>query len=154
MGLFRNVNLLTSCVMILGLALLVGCGPSGPPLGKVSGTVTLDGEPLAQGSISFEVPGVRTATGKIANGQIVEVTTFETGDGAPVGEATVTISSVEEAEPSAPAPEASTDAPAEDNLMKEYNYITPTKYANPETSGLSATINDGDNTLSFELTSN
>jgi hypothetical protein len=35
------------------LALLVGCGKSGPPLGKVTGVVTYDGKPLVGAAIVF-----------------------------------------------------------------------------------------------------
>ena len=43
-----------------------GCGDSGPRLETVTGTVTLDGEPLSQGGISFENP----ATGHAAGGKL------------------------------------------------------------------------------------
>lgn len=33
--------------------LVVGCGQGGPPMGKVSGTVTLDGNPLADVEVEF-----------------------------------------------------------------------------------------------------
>ena len=57
---------------LLGLAMLLatiasGCGP-GNPLGRkaVSGTVTLDGAPLAAGSIMFEPQGSQGALGGAA----------------------------------------------------------------------------------------
>ena len=45
------------CPLVAATALLaiVGCcGPGGPPLGKVSGTVTLDGQPLSGARVDFQ----------------------------------------------------------------------------------------------------
>jgi len=74
-------------VASLGLALLgfaAGCG--GPPQAKVSGTVTLDGKPVENGTISFypTANSGQTAGGGIVNGQY-------TMDASP-GEMTVLIS--------------------------------------------------------------
>lgn len=33
---------------------LVGCGNSGPPLGLVEGTITLDGQPVEEAMVTFE----------------------------------------------------------------------------------------------------
>jgi len=43
-----------SCRVIVSLTTLAGCGGSGPRLVPVSGTVTLDGQPLAEGQIYFK----------------------------------------------------------------------------------------------------
>lgn len=42
----------------VGLVLLAGCdsGPPAPKLTKVSGTVTLDGSPMAEGEVTFAEP--------------------------------------------------------------------------------------------------
>jgi hypothetical protein len=40
---------------LLGLVLIAGCG--GPKLASVSGTVTLDGQPLANASVTFQPMG-------------------------------------------------------------------------------------------------
>ena len=45
-------------MVVLGLA--AGCGASGPKKAQVSGTVTLDGQPLDQGEIYFVTPGAGT----------------------------------------------------------------------------------------------
>ncbi len=71
------------CVLILlfllGLSPCVGCGPSGPTTVPVSGKVTLDGAPVAEGDIYFrdaEGKGGSYA-GKIVNGEY----TFESTPG-------------------------------------------------------------------------
>src|SRR5262245_44415901 len=79
-----------------GVFLCAGCR-SGVELAPVKGTVTLDGKALARGTIRFESPGQRPATGKIVNGEIVEVTTYQPGDGAPVGSHKVAVWATEDA---------------------------------------------------------
>ena len=47
-------------VLALALGVLSGCGPSGPRRVPVSGTVTLEGQPLRQGEIYFKTEGAGT----------------------------------------------------------------------------------------------
>lgn len=77
-------SLLTAAAGFVLLGLAAGCG--GPPQSKVSGTVTLDGVPLENGTISFypTANSGQTAGGGIQNGQF-------TVDASP-GEMTVLIS--------------------------------------------------------------
>ncbi|MDR1480701.1 MAG: hypothetical protein LBJ00_17390 [Planctomycetaceae bacterium] len=130
-------------------------------MGKIEGTVTLDGQPLKSGSIIFTVKGTRDASGTIENGVIKNVMTFVDGDGVPVGQASVAIIAMEEiptlntqpavdtSDPSIPAP------PSNDmNGMGNQKFSIPVHYTNPETSGLTATIEKGTNQLKFELKSN
>lgn len=53
------------------MLLLAGCGSSGPQTYTVSGTVTFDGAPVAEGQIIFRDPAgqLPTAAGPIAAGQ-------------------------------------------------------------------------------------
>jgi hypothetical protein len=78
----RSLLIATAGVALLGLT--TGCG--GPPRSKVSGTVTLDGKPVENGTISFYPTNNdgQTAGGGIENGQF-------TLDASP-GEMTVLIS--------------------------------------------------------------
>lgn len=39
---------------LLALAALAGCGQSGPPIASVQGTVTLDGKPLPDATVTFQ----------------------------------------------------------------------------------------------------
>lgn len=52
-----------SCLTLLGLAVCAGCGSGGPPLGKVSGAVTLDGKPLAGAGVIFNPTSNQTNEG-------------------------------------------------------------------------------------------
>lgn len=45
---------IASLVLLLGLLALLGCGSKGPKRSPVSGTVTLDGKPLAKGVVYFK----------------------------------------------------------------------------------------------------
>lgn len=141
-----RLSLLT---LILVMALVeAGCTSGRVELARVKGTVTLDEKPLAHGTITFESSGKRPATGKIANGEIVEVTTYQTGDGVPLGMHKVAIWSNEE------APSAVTTNPGAAKTGANYmsgKSLIPTMYNDPNTSGLSAEIKSGENTVALQL---
>ena len=73
--------------LITTIAVLSGCGPSNPPTAKVTGTVTLDGNPVEGAVITFmpddgeNKPAIATS---LADGNY-SLTTFKTGDGAMLG---------------------------------------------------------------------
>lgn len=57
--------------MLLAAVVGTGCGPSGPKTYPVSGTVTFEGEPLAEGDIVFspEQGSIAPDAGKIVDGK-------------------------------------------------------------------------------------
>lgn len=138
------------------MASLGGCSgtdPDLPKLAKVSGKVTYNGKPVTKGSVIFTpVAGDKgDASGQVATGQIgadgsYELTTFNTGDGAVIGQHTVTI-----------------EAPSEDinklNQPKEDGTIAyilpkpavPEKYTKPSSSPLKQTVVEGANVFNLEL---
>ena len=129
--------------------LFLGCGSGRPPLGRVTGTVTFDGKPLASGTITFETQGRRPATGRIEKGQIVEMTTYDTGDGVPVGSHKVAIWAMEE------AGSAIVANPGEGKMPDmSGKSLIPAKYNDPNTSQLTAEIKSGENVVSFQLKKN
>jgi hypothetical protein len=138
-------------VLALAAAILAGgCGPSGPSTAQVTGRVTLDGRPLARGSLCFEAPGVRPATARIEDGLIVAATTHTEGDGVPVGRLAVAVFAREER-----AADRATNPGqavfAADSMAGRS--LLPRRYNDPSTSGLMVTINPGENTLEFALES-
>lgn len=135
---------------LVAAVIAVGCGPSRPPTGQVTGRVTLDGRPLARGTLCFEARGVRPATARIENGRIVAATTFTEGDGLPVGRLAVAVFAREErdAEPAADPGEARFAA-----ASMAGRSLLPRRYNDPATSGLMVTISPGENTLEFALES-
>jgi len=117
---------------------LVGCSKGDQPdLGEVSGTITLDGEPLGGASVYFRPKsGGRTSTGATdANG--VYVMTYKNATkGAKIGEHTVTITTASE------AIDRETGKPFAEQVPAKYN----------EKSELTADVQPGSNPpINFEL---
>lgn len=137
-----------AAIFCLAIVLLLSAGCNGdPPTVPVTGTVTYQGKPLPSGTIIFESPGSRPATGKIVDGKITEVTTFEPGDGAPPGKHRVAIQAVTEAGSAEAAdPGQGTGA----GYMQSTSLI-PTAYGDPSTSGLTAETRPGMNVVKFDL---
>lgn len=145
LGTFRGYLALATAVLLLLLVGFSGCSDSRLALGKINGVVTIDGEPLEMGQIVF-VTDTRRAFGTIEDGQIVDVTTYQAGDGVAVGNHRVAIRpKVDEAELMKPP---SKRTPSKTDVM------VPRKYHKAETSGLTVEIKKGTNELLFELTSN
>ncbi len=58
--------------LMIALMLQVGCGPSGPDIARVQGTVTMDGKPLPNAIIMFVPVGGRPSVSETdANGKYV-----------------------------------------------------------------------------------
>ncbi len=110
---------------------VLGCGAKGPDLFPTTGKVTTaDGKPLEHATVIFhpvgggDGPKPRAKTG--ADGTFA-LTTLTTGDGAPAGEYRVTVELW--------LASAKSEEPPTNRL--------PVKYAKPDTSGLTATVNPG-----------
>lgn len=141
-------------VRMLGLLLLVlaiGCGDDGrPPLVPVSGVVTLDNEPIAGAAVMFmPLAGGRPAQGVTDAAGKFRLTTFDDNDGALVGNHQVTITKVEVTGMTATADGLS--GVVDPSQIKE-TWIIPQKYAQPDSSGLSATVANGMDEVTFSLT--
>src|SRR5262245_48066706 len=87
--------LMTSASVAL---MALGCGgdPSMPKTAKVSGKVTYNGKPVFPGSVTFTPAGgdkmaTQSATGQLNEDGTFTLTTFNTGDGAVIGQHTATI---------------------------------------------------------------
>jgi hypothetical protein len=154
---------LTGPVLSLCLACLVtsaGCGGSGrAPLGQVTGTVNYKGSPITSGTIIFEVSGARSANGKIVDGQITEVTTYDPHDGVPVGQARIAVfatgagvSSPAETPAATPGDPGSAIAFGENYMGAGARSLIPDKYNDPAKSGLTWEIKKGQNTVTLDLT--
>ena len=122
------------CV-VLGMCL--GCNGGRAALAPVTGTVEYNGKPLEQGTIVFYPDEGRSATGIIEDGEITEVTTYDPGDGAPLGHVKVVVTSV--------------DRPDADMYTPKKSLI-PDKYTQVQSTPLEATIKRGPNEVEFKLT--
>lgn len=135
----------TTALGWLVMALLIpvaGCsGSSRPDTAPVTGLVTYKGEPVAEAQVSFIPAQGRPASGATGADGRFELSTFEAGDGALLGDHTVTVMKM------APAPGE------EDDMYAEQLSLIPEKYANLQTSPLKATVTaTGPNEFEFDLT--
>jgi hypothetical protein len=126
-----------SASMLMLMALVTGCARRAS-LAQVSGTVTYEGKPIKEGTITFKPDSGPHASGHIDNGKIVGVTTYESDDGAPIGKHKVAITVPESADPDNP----DIDLPR-----------IPQKYSDPSKSGLTAEISAGGPPLTLDLKS-
>jgi len=153
---------------LLGL-MLNGCskGPSRPKTYSVSGTVTLNGQPVDGATVVF-VPkalgtwgaaapqGPQVATGETDAQGRYSLGTFAKGDGAIPGEYLVKV--FKYPKPAAPAGTSSGGEeeyrPPEENAPPPPapKNMLPEKYANEQTSGLSFTVEPKANTFDISLT--
>jgi len=128
----------------LGLA---GCGGEvGPEYGKVKGTVTLDGQPVEIGNITFLPTG--ETKGPASGALIAADGTYELvgpgGKGVVVGTHQVTVA----------CPEAgSGPSTGEDPQAGNAPCVIPAKYGDPRTSKITKEVKSGeDNVINIELT--
>ena len=129
-----------TCCLILPLALCVcsGCGPGGPPVGEVSGTVTLDGEPLPQAIVEFQPDQGAPSYGETAQDGTYELHYTTERMGALIGTHTVRITTAGEV-----TNEAGDTVNVRERVPKRYN----------SKSELSYEVTKGGNKIDIELLS-
>jgi hypothetical protein len=166
-------------LLVAVLVGLAGCGPSnGLTLGPVHGTITLDGEPIRLGYVTFMPDPTAGTNGPPATGSIREDGTFsisteESADGAIVGTHKVAIIALD------PNPLPGEDLPKPeddpDKFLaakgqrrasrakkaagrtytardgKTYQVLVPERLMNPETSGITAKVGRGSNTIKITV---
>lgn len=164
--------------LVLLAAGAIGCaGESGPPTFKVSGTVTLDGQPVEGAVISFldEKGGPYNAVATSGPDGKYELTTFQKGDGAVEGKYNIMVTKYgkeEEVSPYDTPSDAGGQTVEEGNTEgyedaygaamegasqggwrppKTWNDL-PEKYASVGTSGLTYTVTSDKAEHTFDLT--
>ena len=148
-------------VALLGSVLGLGCGDQQgadrPSTCPVTGTVTHNGQPVDGATVAFQsAGGSRGAVGVTDAGGKYTLTTFESGDGAVPGEYQVKIFKYKVESSEAVADQDSDDyvppAEGEGEEAAEAENLLPPIYADPTTSGLTATVSEsGANTFDFPL---
>ena len=146
-----HFRLPTIC-LVLFLFFLAGCGQRNPNLPAqypVSGTVTLDGKPLAGAGVMFLPRGDTRGTGAMGTTDEAGKYTLKTdygGPGAPEGEFAVTISKVvnRDGTPYVPNPDVA-EAGGRETL--------PGRFSDSMKTELSAQVAKEGNTIDFELKS-
>lgn len=78
------------CLPLLMLAVL-GCGSSGPRLGQVEGTITLDGQPLPEALVTFYPKDGRPSSGVTDSNGVYRLQFTADKAGAALGEHVVRI---------------------------------------------------------------
>ena len=144
------------CALLLIAA--AGCGPDDglPKRLPVSGRVTYNGEPLANGTITFvpEDPTGRGAFGTIEDGDY-RLTTQDQDDGAIPGKYKVAIASTEQPDLSEAAAQAGAGV-MDQGMVAEADQqaksLIPERYADAAQSGLTAEVERGSTSFDFELT--
>ena len=127
---------------LIGLLLIAGCVEK--DWGYVTGTVTLNGQPIGPGSMMFEPmhPSSNTAPSAIAHfkedGRYV-LRSAGNREGAPVGEYRVLIHGRSE------------ETFGDEQIDPEAASRIPGRYLNFRTGGLTATVIAGGNTIDFHL---
>ncbi len=132
MKLNRNIAILVVCALLSS----VGCAGGGedtPDLGQVTGTVAMDGAPLANVTVTFNSSDGQASFGTTDAEGKYELTYRGDAKGAKIGDHKVTI-------------ETPLEAPPEPG----YKDPIPAKYNSKTT--LTAIVKAGDNTIDFELT--
>jgi hypothetical protein len=119
--------------MLVTLGAALGCGDGRPERVPISGRVTIDGQPLAHGSVLFRPANGRSAGGALDSEGRYVLTCYEKGDGAMPGEYAVAISGSEQIGETA------------------IRWHAPRKYADVKTSELKVTVDGPRDDVNFDL---
>lgn len=131
-----------------------GCG-GGPDMAPVTGTVLLDGSPLAGASVAFTPNGGgRAATGTTDESGQFQLTTFEQNDGALVGEHSVSVSLMRYEKKTGRNQNVVRGLDSQEYAGKTVPvWVVPERYIRPDTSGIKVTVPCPDDSVTLELTS-
>lgn len=139
----HHLTLATACLV------LCGCGnPHELETAYVTGTVTLDGQPVIEGDVFFSPQRGRGAKGPIdANGKFI-LSTYGRNDGATVGQHRIAVIARHGGEDvyfeRSPPPGQSL-----------FEWVVPERYSNATTSGLTHEVSSSEkNHVVLELTTN
>jgi hypothetical protein len=133
-----------TCGIIWSALLIAGCSGSSdaPEVAPVSGTLTVGGKPRGDLNVMFYPEGGgRPATGITADDGTFTLTTFNTGDGAPIGTCKVAVTGGAGAQMGETGPPMPGQAGYEEFMKAEAEKIDP-KYSDPEKSGLVYTVTE------------
>lgn len=130
-----NFRWQSGLTLLAVLAVIVSTGCDGRPRRvTVSGQVLIDGEPVTTGNIGFVPAEGRAAVGRIDSEGRFELSCYEPGDGAILGQHRLKVSS-------------RTIRPG-----GGLNWIVPRKYADFRTSGLTFEVTEATDDAVIELT--
>ena len=133
----HGVGLLSAAIAAIALA---GCGEAKPqrtPVFPIKGTISFKGQPMPGALVALHpktpVAGTPSPRANVAKDGAFEVSTYDGGDGAPVGDYTLTVLWYKQVK----------NGP---DIVSGPNVI-PQKYAKAETSDLTISVKEGVNEL-------
>jgi hypothetical protein len=130
-------NLFGHWFLVIGAFCLAGCGgPEHPDVGRVSGVVTLDGQPLAEATVMFQPENGRASIATTDSAGKYSLLYLDGVPGAILGAHTVIIR---------------TEIPGEDGQPPIAKEKLPKRYH--DNTELTADVKPGSNTFDFPLTS-
>lgn len=140
----QRTRVSSAALFIFLVPAVFGCGADQsrdlPRTVPVSGEILLKGKPVLDAFLTFHPQGTgNPAFGKVDENGKFQLTTYEKGDGAVLGQHTVTVQIMPEG--AVPGMEAETGK----------GMSIPKKYNSPATSPLKVTIKDSDNELQLTL---
>jgi hypothetical protein len=131
----KEKTVMLALSLVAGILVLVtGCGGKGPRPVHVSGTVAIDGKPLAGGFIRLVPDGARPSSGTISPDGRFTLGCLKADDGCVTGVHKVEIQGFKQLSDT------------------RCQWLAPRKYSNVCTSGLSVTIDGPTDTLQINLT--
>jgi hypothetical protein len=134
---FAHLCLFGHWCLVTGAFLVPGCGkPEHPEVGRVSGVVTLDGQPLADATVMFQPTEGRASIATTDSAGKYSLTYLDGVPGAKLGAHKVIIR---------------TEIPGEDGQPPIAKEKLPKKYH--DQTELTAEVKPGSNTFDFALTS-
>jgi hypothetical protein len=132
----RRALRIGQCGLILAvLAILGGCSDGRPKRVRVSGTVTIDGKPLAGGALRLIPQHGRPAVSPIDPSGHFQLSTYDPDDGAVPGTFAVEVLAYDNVSPGT------------------FRWRVPRKYEHAKTSGMTVTISERTDDLAVELKS-
>ena len=136
-----------SLVICVGLLCLCGCRQSNSNLGTVTGTVTIDGEPISHAIVSFKPTDGRSSIGLTDADGVYTLGYVRNQQGALIGNHKVVVQTdiAEKSELDEEAGDANSPGPRKEML--------PKKYCDWAATELTATVESGANTIDFALES-
>jgi hypothetical protein len=145
-------------LLVLGCALLAGCGPGGPTLGKVTGKVTLDGKPLPNVAVTFMPTEGGSASGITDASGNYELS-HPNGKGTPLGKNKVSVTTVQKPTSTVDLSQIPSDSPEYAKALEasQSGYNVTFKEPIPEKYNLKTElqyeIKSGSQTINLELKS-
>jgi hypothetical protein len=151
---FWLVGLCLACMMLTGCA-------RGPRVVPVRGRVTCNGKPVARDSkITFYPEHGRPSSAAIGEDGTYVLTYLKPGDGALVGEHKVTVKSTKVGPGSLTEPKSVEEElelarkgypPGKWLVAGKVEWLVPQKYSRPETTTLTARVEDKNNEINFDI---